>query len=498
MASYYVNGDTGDDGTGDGSVGAPYKTVFKGISQAVTDAATGPHTVLVQDTASHEYQEDVAATGYFRIQAQNPATLVTVQPDGYVKGAVDRARTITLRGATDPNFGGIRFIDASNIKVQGFKLGHTGAYQCVQIQGATNTTDITITDNELIAAAVAGGDAPQGITMWSGAGAVDSSGWTITDNLFTLTQPGAVPVGSVMHGGIAIKATSGGDGSDDWVVTGNIFNIDSAYAKGIMLFPAAGASLDDWVIANNTFNMTAKRTRTVIEIGHDSDGDDSIERCAVYGNTINGYAVTQEGHGIVVGGGSVEADVHDNIIHDCNIAIVAKSCLHARIYRNSMWNSRYGWIHVKGAHSSFVFDNDGYGTCGNTSPYGALSVYSSDTADDATDGATGNVVVGNRFRMKSDVPVCFIHYGRFNSGSVEAGESKNNLINGNSYVGVPTKAVSITGGGGWNGGAPATATYATIALAAAAITWDDDGVARHSIASENVTWVERKSRRKAV
>ncbi len=278
MATYYIDWNSGNDTTGDGSIGLPWKT----FSKAILSTTGGDNVKAVAGT----YEENTDATGYWAVVGKVYASECIFESasgldDVIVKGASGAYNTL-IRG------------DTRNLTLKHIQFANRAAGQgCLEIRDTTNI--------KLDLCTAISADAGNLIYVVPSVG--PCTGLTISGGTYRNTKVGGA---------------------------GIFFNGLSAAVNNLTLQNAAVVSYGDPIKLRGNFAnflISANVSRDIadgskaIQIGADAAVAEGTLTGTVTGNSISANKL---GHGLLIGAGCSNVTVSDNKVDGGLWGIVVK------------------------------------------------------------------------------------------------------------------------------------------------------------------------------
>lgn len=229
MATYYLNADTGNDTTGNGSSGNPWKT----ISKAHTSASSGDTIICQESTASYSF-----ATQIFT----KSLNIYGVNDDA--SGVVFDGGGLALRWYA--NFSATVVLDIEKITFQNITTSNNGTYQ--NIFACNHMTFKGNIVRNIINTAPSGSTGNGGIVGGEYQSGVQDHAIVIQGNLFYDLNGGTPALNISLHG-------NGGNDTGYIYWYNNTVYADGAYTTPIF-FGVGSIGALDYRIKNNIFYST--------------------------------------------------------------------------------------------------------------------------------------------------------------------------------------------------------------------------------------------------
>lgn len=260
MATYYLNADTGNDSTGNGSAGSPWKT----ISKAHTSASSGD-TIICQESVAHYTFANQTFTKSLNIYGVN-----------------DDASGVVFDGSANVKrwtggFSATVVLDIQKITFQNITTSNPGTYQ--NVIGCYHLTVKNCVFRNIIQAASAGSTGAAGIVGGEYQSGANDHAIVIQNNLFYDLNGGSPTLYISLHGNGGndtgyvywYNNTIYADGSyttPSFFVVGNIGSLDFRlrnnifYGTSSIALLASGSAFNSYFNYNSTYNCTSVPTGT--------------------------------------------------------------------------------------------------------------------------------------------------------------------------------------------------------------------------------------------
>jgi len=382
MATYYVS-TTGNDTTGDGSSGAPWKTIQKAVDTVSTGTA---HTILV---APGTYAE----TTYNYLYINRNDLRITIQANGgtVTLSTANTDHVVRLHTALDTG--------TSSVTLVGLTLTPATVADVGVVYVSSVACPLTMTNCVLN---------PSGTAINVAASASAAATRILTLNNCTLNAGAAYGINADDLAELIVDGCTIGAAATRQAILASTTNAatrptavllkvtDCILGQGIQ----ALTHWDSVYIARNTIEIDKASGSTVgIQVGGDTSNNALlIGRTYIAGNTIS-YVGAHVNHGILVGPGAVGADVIGNEVYLAEIGIVLKGdCTvtdklssRARVIGNKVYGPR--GIYLKGSSNNLVQHNTAVST---QTDGGALEIIS-ETRSAVAYNTTDNTITDNVF-----------------------------------------------------------------------------------------------------
>ena len=349
MTTYYVR-KTGDDGTGDGSTGAPWLTIQKGI----TSIAAGDTLLIGAGT----YAEN-SGSGYFFITAAFASTVTIGSESG-------NADDVIITGASGTTYNTLIQANGGKLSFQNLTFKMRTNEQTSGALRIIRGSDITFTSCKFVVLTSAA-DVRIGVII------ADTSTYVV--NNITLTGCTISCTGTDAAYGMTV--TTGGSGT-----TSNIYITDCTITSTSYCLYAYGGT--NVVTSGGTFTTPALPALVY--------GKDTTSTTSVTG-TISGVTATSTtSHAVLVGYGAGGVVVQNSTINGGDLGLVLKQNSGCKALNNTINNGTNGSLYFKAATNATATGN----TITNAVGGPCIRLGAGDTGDKSgADTVTNNTVIAS-------------------------------------------------------------------------------------------------------
>jgi hypothetical protein len=361
-STYYVRA-TGDDGTGDGTTGAPWLTIGHALSAIYVAHPAGGDTILVGDGV---YLENTLG-GYFYVNGMKFTTWVTIQPENGATGDV------TVEGSASADFE-IRLNDSHHLRFKWLKF----TARAGTIQGLVTFRQGLIHDIDFVSCTFTRNVAETNVWTFVNVVAGTSSANQFFNILFdtcTFTKSSTGVSHGIFLGNTAAGAVCRDVTIRDCVMTG-------ITGAGVYQFVTEAAGVTNTIIDGGTLTGGTSWGAVRLEGGTGHQVIDAVMTSASYGLKIgmdadtSAVAVTvlvqrcqitsTASHGLLVGAGSVGSQVLDSLIIGGDQGAVIKSNTGNIFLRNTVRGGTTNCFYFKGGSANLARFNKVISDAGGT------------------------------------------------------------------------------------------------------------------------------------